>query len=237
MNDRHRILVACMPKSGSTYLSTVLSTLPDFAVTSWVPEYGRREQELCPQKLQADSGAYGNFNLVAQHHVRYSSATKRYLDEFSLKPVVLVRNLYDVIPSLIDHHRTESVVYPMAFVPDDIVGWEFERAARFVTHMVMPWYFNFFVSWHECTGKMLVTYDDLAADPLKVVQDICAHYQISASGADIANAVERVKTRQTRKNVGVPGRGEGLSEHCKGHIREMASYYEGMDFSKIGISQ
>lgn len=233
MSDRHKVLVACMPKSGSTYLTTILSSLPGFAVTSWVPDYGRREQELCGRRLQEDEAIPAS--LVAQHHVRYSDQTAKYLREFDLKPVVLVRNLYDIIPSLIDHHRTESVVYPMAFVPSDIVDWDFERAARFVTYMVLPWYFNFFVSWNACPEKILVAYEDLISDPVGTVQDICERSGIKASREDVIAAVERVKSMQTRKNVGVAGRGGQLSEACRGHVREMASFYDGMDFSKIGI--
>jgi len=235
MNNPHKILVACMPKTGSTYLTAILSNLPDFIVKSWVPAYGRREQELCFRHLQADEDESLDINLVAQHHVRFSDVTNKYIKEFNLKPVVLVRSLYDVIPSLIDHHRIESVVYPMAFAPADIAEWDFERAARFVTYMVLPWYFNFFVSWNECPEKMLVTYEDLITNPLEIVQSICVHYEIDASKKDIVDAVERVKTLQTRKNIGVSGRGDRLSEHCRLHIKEMASFYDGLDFSKIGI--
>jgi hypothetical protein len=235
MSNRHRILVACMPKSGSTYLTAILSNLPNFKATSWVPDYGRREQELCYQRLQADRDAFANLGLVAQHHVRYSDVTERYIKEFDLKPVVLVRNLYDIIPSLIDHHRIESVVYPMAFAPADITGWDFERAAKFITYMVLPWYFNFFLSWNDCPEKILVTYEDLITNPVEIVQSICANYGIDASKGDIVNALERAKNSQTRKNVGVFGRGSRLSEHCRRYIKEMASFYDGLDFSKIGL--
>lgn len=46
-----RVLVACMPKSGSTYLSGAIEALPGFIRAHLVPGYGRREQELCIEKL------------------------------------------------------------------------------------------------------------------------------------------------------------------------------------------
>jgi len=151
MNNQCRILLACMPKSGSTYLAAILSKLPDSRTTSWVPHHGRREQELCYRRLREDNEAFpSHANSVAQHHVRYSGTTRVYMKEFNLKPVVLVRNIYDIIPSLIDHHRLNSVVYPMAYAPADIAEWNFERSSRFVTDMVIPWYFNFFMSWNDC---------------------------------------------------------------------------------------
>jgi hypothetical protein len=236
MDDRHKILVACMPKSGSTYLATVISNLPDFRVTSWVPGYGRREQELCFNRLQTDDALLTDHNLVAQHHVRYSEVTEKYMKEFNLKPVVLIRNIYDVVASLIDHHKSESVVYPMAFVPQDIVNWDENRAAKFVASMVMPWYFNFFVSWHNCSDKVQVSYEDLITDPARVVQIICEEWKINVSEQDVVGAVECADSMHTRKNVGIAGRGNKLPEECRNHIKEMATFYSGIDFSKIGIS-
>lgn len=235
MNRRHKILVACMPKSGSTYITTVLSNLPEFRVTSWVPGYGRREQELCFNRLQTDDALLMDCNLVAQHHVRYSEVTEKYMKEFNLKPVVLVRNMYDVVASLIDHHKSESIVYPMAFVPQDIVKWDENRAAKFVTYMVMPWYFNFFVSWHNCSDKVQVSYEDVITNPVKVLQIICKELSINVSEIDVTDAVERTSTMHTRKNVGIAGRGNKLPEDCRNYIKEMATFYSGIDFSKIGI--
>lgn len=235
MNNSNRVLVACMPKSGSTYLTAILSNLPGFLVTSWVPDYGRREQELCYLRLQNDKESLPNHNMVAQHHVRYSDVTKRYIEEFSLKPVVLVRGIYDVIPSLIDHHRAESVVYPMAYAPAGIVGWDNVRAEKFVSYMVIPWYFNFYASWVECSNKLMVTYDGLIANPLDTVKGICEYHKIEATTKEIGIAVECVKSMKTRKNVGISGRGAGISDQCKRHIMEMASFYDDLDFSMIGI--
>ena len=59
--------------------------------------------------------------------------------------------------------------------------------------------------------------------------------EIDVSQADIINAIESVKKVPTRMNVGALGRGDRLSEYCQDHIKEMASYYDGVNFSKIGI--
>lgn len=235
MNKSNRLLVACFPKSGSTYLSAILASLPNSVFTSWVSDYGRREQELCPLRLKEDAEKYAMFNLVSQNHVRYSGATEKYIEEFNLKPVVLVRNLFDVVPSLIDHHKMESTVYSMAFVPPDIVEWDFQHAAKFVTHMVLPWYFNFFLSWQLYEKKIIVRYEDLVADPVTVVKKICKYWNLDFSELDIINAIERAKQLPTRKNVGEAGRGHSLGERDKAQIREMASFYQGIDFSVIGL--
>jgi hypothetical protein len=185
--------------------------------------------------LKDDTERLAKYHLVSKDHVRYSDATIEYIKEFNLKPVVLVRNLYDVVLSLIDHHKIESTVYPMAFVPPNIVKWDFEHAAKFVTRMVMPWYFNFFVSWQLCEQKIMVRYEDLAVDPVTVVKKICDYWKLDFSELDIINAIKRAKQLPTRKNVGAAGRGHSLGEREKAQIREMATFYQGIDFSTIGL--
>jgi hypothetical protein len=65
-----------MPKSGSTYLAQIFAHLPGFVEATLVPGYGRREQELCHERLLALAAQPGSF--VAQQHVRYSDITRIY---------------------------------------------------------------------------------------------------------------------------------------------------------------
>ena len=44
--NKHKILLACFPKSGSTYISKVVASHKDFVNCSLVPSHDRREQEL-----------------------------------------------------------------------------------------------------------------------------------------------------------------------------------------------
>ena len=230
---QHRVLLACMPKSGSTYVCKIFAQLPGFVEAVLVPGYGRREQELCHERLLAYAATPESF--IAQHHVRYSHVTRSYIEEFSLEPVVLVRNVFDVVPSLIDHHRLDSTVYPAAFAPEECAGWDFERAAAFVTYMAIPWYFNFFVSWTACQEKILVTYEDVILDAIGVMRRICDFWRIDVPRRDIAEAVLRADALPTRKNLAVRGRGDALPQTCKRHIRNMAAFYSGTDFSSIGL--
>lgn len=226
-------LVACMPKSGSTFLSEAIASLPGFVRAHLVPGYGRREQELCSEKLSE----YRNLNLsyVAQHHVRYSEVTQFYIDQYSLRPIVLVRNIFDIVPSLIDHHSIDSAVYPAAFAPDDIASWSFDQAARFVTFMAIPWYFNFFVSWQRCQNKLIVTYEELVAHPEQVMERICEFIQVPVSTCEIGAALKLANSSGFRKNKIQPGRGANLPVECINHIHGMVSFYPDVDFSPVGL--
>jgi hypothetical protein len=222
-----------MPKSGSTFLSNAIAALPYFNMIKLVPDWGRREQELDEECIKAAL----DINFAAQAHVRYSNATRNLMEKYSIRPLVLVRNIFDVVPSFIDHHRREGLHHPMAFVPDGIEDWSFEDSARFVTAMIIPWYFNFYMTWTETSAKILIRYEELILDPNKVLKIIRDTLGLPASDREIKTAIDSVIDSSPRKNVITPGRGKTLPAECIARIREMASFYHGMDFSDIGINK
>ncbi|MHC4248884.1 MAG: methyltransferase domain-containing protein [Planctomycetota bacterium] len=234
-SDRHRILLACLPKSGSTYLARMLSLLPGWSKAPLVTGYGRREQELSVERLLTAHRAYGNY--VAQHHVRYSDVTRRLMERFVLKPVVLVRNIFDAAVSVRDHLLDDLPAISQAYVPDDISRWDDERQFHFIADMVMPWYFNFFASWADCPDKLLVAYEEIHADAVAVVRRIADHYGLGVADGEIRAAVEEAgrSGEATRKNKGVLGRGSCLPDDVRRKISDLARYYEGVDFSTIGL--
>ena len=235
-NQKLRILLACMPKSGSTFLSSLIAALPGFTQVDLVPTYGHREQELCPKALETNEAAVGNGSYVAQHHVRYSAATDMYMKQYGLRPIVLVRNIFDVVPSLIDHHTLENHIYPAAWAPRDIATRSYEEQAHFVTQMAIPWYFNFFASWQDYADKLLVRYEDLVTAPRQVLKRVCDHMGVSASETQIDSAVERARMSGRRKNKVTPGRGQHLPQEDIAAIVRMSNHYPYIDFGPIGIS-
>ena len=234
--DREHILVACFPKSGSTWLSETLSKLPDFHRVDLVPVYGRREQELAFEKLLL----FHTINYVAQQHCRFSIATERCLNAFSIKPVILIRNIFDCIVSAKDFmdlakEDPDIAVGPMAYVSQAYHGWSETDKYDFIIDMMVPWYFNFFVGWHDYSGGTWVLYRELLAEPLATVKRIVAELNLSVEEPTFANALTQASESSTRMNVGRTGRGEGLARHQKERVYKFASYYPTIDFSPIGL--
>jgi hypothetical protein len=232
-NDQQKthLLVACMPKSGSTYLSTILSNLEGFQQGILVHAAGRREQELDVLQLVH----YDDTNYVAQHHVRYSQGTKELMERFDVKPVVLVRNIYDAVVSFRDHFRNESTENPMGYAFPYMKDWPDEKLEELIVDVFLPWYFNFFMSWQECSNLCLLTYEEMVANPQSTIGKINKHFSLGIKDEDINQAVELAGTKFTRKNVGKTGRGEHLNVYCKQRIERMAGYYGDTNFTLIGI--
>ena len=131
--DFDRVLLACMPKSGSTYLAKIFGALPGCRRARLVSVFERREQEIdfhifaaqeeLTRKKMAQSAERANRNprgYIAQHHVTFNANTAMFIRDYRLIPVVLVRNIYDVVISLRDHVRDNSVNMAMSYVDDRI---------------------------------------------------------------------------------------------------------------------
>src|SRR6185312_96573 len=165
------ILIACAPKSGSTFLSSAISHLPDFVRADLTLGYGSREQELC----LIHCAATHDTNYVAQHHVRFSETTGDLMRTFHIFPVVLARNLFDSVVSLRDHLIEKPQPDPIAWVDRGFLSWSEERQLDFVIDFCLPWYANFLATWSSYDGPCLrLLYRDVTRRPVEAIAKITA---------------------------------------------------------------
>ncbi|MGH7010482.1 MAG: hypothetical protein ACREEX_06570, partial [Caulobacteraceae bacterium] len=160
------ILLACMPKSGSTFLADVISQAPGFHRAQLYPSSDRREQELDEYCLRA----VDKLDYVGQCHVRYSEWTARMVRDFRLTPVILVRSLLDVIVSLRDHVRRQSPIWPMVFVEPAHANLSDAELELMLARLATPWLINFYMGWRQVPCARMVSYEELIRDPSGVVQ-------------------------------------------------------------------
>lgn len=221
------ILVACLPKSGSTFLSSVLSRLPKFEKVNLTFGFDRREQELC---LLSCAG-YHAVNYVAQHHVRYSEPTLSILRSFHIFPVILTRNVYDCVVSLRDHMLQNTEPAPLSYVPADFSNWDDQRQYDFVIDLALPWYANFLACWSDYRGPgVRISYEDLTRNPHESVTKIAQAAGVETTWSAIDEAISGLSPEASRFNVGRMGRGaEHLSEEQIFRIQRLFSAYSHID--------
>jgi Sulfotransferase domain len=243
--DKKHILVTAFPKSGSTWLSEIFAQLPDFYRVHLVPAYGHREDELSFERLII----FHAFNYAAQLHCRRSYATEQYMKIFSIKPIILIRNIFDCVVSMKDHidrvklvddddPDKENAEMAFAHVGEDYFSLAEDEKIDFVIDLVVPWYFNFFVGWQGYPDAEWVTYEALRAAPLDVVKRISERFDLGLDQPTIeaALAAATAPVNRIRKNVGKAGRGTALlSEVQKDRIRNLTRYYPATDFAAIGL--
>jgi Sulfotransferase domain len=215
------ILVACMPKSGSTYLATVLSKYEGFRAVNLVPAFQRREQELC-EILLARYNHRGSY--VAQHHIRNSEWTQQLIRQFRLSPVVLVRNLADVVVSLRDHIRREALS-PMAFFTESHIASVDADLEETIVRLAIPWYLNFYASWRESSGALFVSYEDLIQNSEATIKCILEYANVPSDSIGIRRALDSCKTTEYRMNVGITGRGKLITPNTMQALRGLINQY------------
>ena len=228
---KSHILVACMPKSGSTFLTSTLGYLPSFSNVSLISGGGRREHELEYLNLFY----FNRINYIAQQHVKFSRSLEKKINEFSLRPIVLTRNIFDIIISLRDHIRTESLIGPMTFIPYSAAEWSDEKLEIFLARTCIPWYLSFYLSWQECREKIMINYTDFVNDPITIINKICNYADIEVDRKQIKLIIEKGSNSFTRKNKGIDGRGDNIHPKARDHIIEIASYYNEYDLKSIGL--
>ena len=228
------VLVACLPKSGSTYLSNILSALPEFERANLTFGFGRREQELCIFTCAAMHG----INYVAQHHVRYSQSTDDIMKSFGIFPVILMRNFYDCVVSARDQFCIGEMEGPVAYVEPSFTSWPAEKQYDFIIDMALPWYGNFVASWSDYKGPAArVYYSDLIRSPREVISQIAQAAGITVSAVDIETAITNggADKASSRFNVGRIGRGmEQLNKRQIARIQALFSVYSSIpEFERL----
>lgn len=229
--ERHRILLACMPKSGSTFLSNTVGRLPGFRKIALTRHYSRVEQDI---SFSLALRKY-KYSYICQQHVRYNARTAEAIETFDLTPVVLVRNIYDCVVSLRDHLRRESIETPMAYLLESHLALEDAEIEALIVDLAVPWYVNFYVSWMFCPNALWLTYEDVVADPAKVIATILERAGAKTDDAEIARSLSAADPSADRKNAGRAGRGKGLREESKAAIHRYREFYPEIDFSRIGL--
>lgn len=221
----NHILIACMPKSGSTFVKEVLCALTGWMDTSLAYAFMQNEQEVYLPNVQRV--AMGD--TVTQQHCRATGPNIQILQAFGFRPVVLVRRLDDIVLSMSDFY--DSGATTNTFFGD--IWPTLDQAGKYdlIIDHVMPWYASFYASWDRVArlGQLdclFVTYEDMIADKPASIVKIAEFLQLGKTAADCAAAVQAVEAdaAKIRLNKGVAGRGAAaLSDGQKSRLRALVS--------------
>lgn len=228
--------ISAFPKSGSSFISLVLADLLKYQLVDIVYSHFR-EQDLYLPKMEG----YKHVSTISKHHTLATVPNIDILKDYCVKPVVLVRNLHDVVISLRDH-ISKTLRWPHFDVPFDFNEWEESRQFDFLIDLAIPWYIHFYVSWKKqyLNKKMdilFINYEDFNKNPLSVFKTMLEFLGHDFQNQDIEKSIEKVKLMaksKNRINKGVLGRGEAfLTPSQKERILDCTGYYPDIDFKEI----
>jgi len=238
-SGRHlSILIACMPKSGSTYLTKLLSKALSCELIFPAGGGDTGEHNLDYYSL---IDFYGN-RTVAHMHSRATERNIELINKFDIYTVVLTRNIFDIVISLYDHMHNISL--RSFFYSIDEKRFHLlnsDEKFNFIIDYAVPWYFNFYITWvmameSGTADPVWLSYEELVGDVTGSVAKILKHYNLNIDFTDIQASVEGVDSKMTRFNKGITGRGLAeLDERQVDRIVSFTRYYPDIDFSRMGI--
>jgi LPS sulfotransferase NodH len=212
------LLIACFPKSGSTYLSKVLQHATGLQ-EAYIAEFGpQNEQDIVRRKLKRLWR-----RSVLQQHLKGTRTNLEYLTTFGIRPIVQTRSLFDVVISLYDHFERDSNSLPCGQISAEYWQMCFQDRLDYLICFHLPWYYNFYMSWRDAAHKTEIfplTYEDLFADQVGRLTEVLKFYHFSRSESQIQAAIDKTANSKTRFNVGVNGR--GLQMLSKRHQQSIA---------------
>ena len=221
IDQRRLLFIACFPKSGSTYLMRLLCAITGFPKVFPVQFAGPNEHDFFEKELRR----LRHMNGVCHQHLKGTLYNVKLAKEHNLRIVVLVRNIFDVVVSLNEHFHNESKHFPTGYVPREFFEMPQEDQWMFLIRVHMPWLFSFLMSWHEAQEEVPVlwlTYERLFAEQIEVTKELLGFWEMPVDEELIRQSIEVIKTRHTRLNKGVPGRGQTLPEAHRQAICELA---------------
>lgn len=234
---RH-IFIACVPKSASTFLKNVLAGLTGFQDVFMVHAAGQSEHEIYLPTVRE----FAHLNTVTQQHCRASDANIHIMQAFEIRPIVLVRNIFDSVVSLLDFYNKQGAFFNSYFRAD-FQSLDDETKINLLIDNVIPWYFQFVASWDlaEKQQRLTVrwlTYEDLIENKPETVENVLEFYGLGSPARAIESRIQKAESeaRKIRFNKGVAGRGKArLGDEQKERVRRLSKYYPTTDFGRIGL--
>ena len=233
---RH-IFIACLPKSASTFLKNLLVSVTGYRDLFTVYAAGQSEHEIYLPTLRD----FADVNTVTQQHCRASDANLHLMQAFAIRPVVLVRNIFDSVVSLLDFYNQGA--FQTSYFRADWPALDEATRIDLLIENVIPWYLQFVASWDlaEKQKRLEVSwlsYEELIHDKAGSVLQVLEFYGLGASRRGIEERIREIEShaRNNRFNKGVAGRGQtSLSDAQKEKIHLLKRFYPSTDFGRIGL--
>jgi len=190
-------------KSGSTYVADLLRRYlgaersnHDVRDYDWLAEHDLTDAFVAQMR--------GTTFAVNLHLLPHASNLAAFERESSV-PVVLWRNLADVIVSFDDHVRGESHVNPVFYFADRDAYLALPPHERYayLIDAIVPCHLRFYLAWRR-RGAVMHAYEQLAASPDAFVREILAELGAAADEERLAAALP--VPAGVRFNVGRAGR-------------------------------
>jgi hypothetical protein len=237
------VVVAAAPKSGSTFLVNTLRRVTGLRGFRLCAAYATNEHDLYLPALCL----MNRHGCVSQLHMKGTFHNAALMRVFGIKPIILVRRIEDIVVSL-QHSLSGKLQRPTigtgqegySFVWLDrcTKGLSDERLLDMIIDLAVPWFVNFYVSWHRlceqrAVDALWVTYEQLFAEQEKTLRQVL---EFLGFGGILEIDPDILSHKYRTFRDGRIGQGDvALTAQQRSRIRVRFSYYPEIDFGKYGL--
>ncbi len=233
------LLIACIPKTGSTFMQATLAAATGYDSHKLCLSYADEENTLYPGYIKS----IGGNNKIAQEHVRASAHNLAVIQAMDAAVVVLVRNIFDSLVSMRDMLVGYGGGSVVALFQDNLRELDNENQMDAIMNKWALWQIEFFVSWvramrAERVKARLMTYEELMIDKAAAIEDVCCWFGHDVEAEKAREAVELINgdAIASRLNVGVSGRGlEHMNARQIDWVQSLTRFYPDVNFGPLGL--
>lgn len=234
---RPLMLLSFAPKAAGTFFrSALIKAINGQLVRVVHAQGGRDAQPYLPVFVEYYLGGASTKTLVAHIHMQALPSNTHFLEAFHLKPVIMLRNIADMLASYWDMLERAEQVKDMGVnfhIPADFAQWRKSSKQEFLIDILLPWYASYFASWRDYVAQapdnvLTLRFTDLLSSPVQLMRAALNHSGIAATEKDCLNAFNEVWACRTklRFNEGRVGRGQDyFSVAQRDHITDVISRY------------
>lgn len=224
------ILCAAFPKSASLFLLKLISEGTNFKGRNvrLSQGFGHNviDRERFKRFLDGRSIMYG--------HIPCHEHNRTLIRRYDRRIIVSLRPLPEVIASLKDHiadRKYGPLDFKIGNFPEGYADYfkaDDNTQLNYIIDYVMPWYFQFLVSWIEESKHspvLWVTYEDIVGEPIETVQRVASFCGIACDTPKLELFLE--SKPKINFNKGVRGRGFSmLDDRLTAKLDSLAHYHE-----------
>lgn len=233
---RPLLLLAFAPKAAGTYFrqAAIFATNGQLIRISHA-QGGRDGRLYLPTVLTCclDDESAAN---VTHIHMQALAANKHFIQTFGLKPIIMIRNIPDMLASFVDMLESDPTGRAEGLncqVPDNFLDFDRAQKLDFVMDVIAPWYVSYFATWKTFVDEApeaicVLRYRKFLSHPADTLHGALTHAGFAVAHSKCEEAMARAwKQRQMyRFNKGERGRGKTyFSPAHLAALSRMLSYY------------
>jgi hypothetical protein len=237
---RRILLLAFAPKAAGTYFRNAAIKVLGGQLVRLVQAQGGRDGTLYLPNVLARCLDPALPETVAHVHMQALVANRNFIAALGLKPVIMIRNLADMLASFLDMLESDAAARAEGLNcqrPEKFPHWDAARKRDFMIDVIAPWYASYFATWKDFAEDVpdsvcVLQYGDFCRDPAEALWTALAHadFIVSHSECEAALAEAWNERAAHRFNQGVAGRGRLYFSSAQwDRLRRLLDYYPQLD--------